>query len=87
MLQRVFTIFDVKADAYLHPFFMPTVGMAERAFCDLVRDETTKFAQHPEDYTLMSLGDWDDNTGEFTCGAPRALMTGLQATGLSEGED
>lgn len=63
MLLHMFTVFDVKAKAYLPPFFMPQVGQAVRSFGDAVSDETHAFHKHPEDYTLFIVGSFDDASG------------------------
>lgn len=60
---RIFAIWDDKAKAYIPPFFMPQVGLAVRAFKDCVNQDGHAFAKHPADYTLFSVGTWDDNTG------------------------
>lgn len=65
MLLKVFTVYDVKAKAYLPPFFLPEMGMATRAFGDCVQDAKHMFGKHPADYTLFCVGTFDDATGLF----------------------
>lgn len=65
MVQRVFSVFDIKGKAYLRPFFMLHNGEAMRQFGDAVVDEKTQFNKHPEDYQLFLLAEYDDNTGNF----------------------
>lgn len=62
---KVFSVFDVKAGAYMQPFFMQATGLAVRAFSDLVDDESTMFGKHPVDYVLFEIGTWDEITGTF----------------------
>lgn len=62
---KVFSIYDVKAEAYLSPFFMNTVGEAMRAFKDLVNDPRHRFGAHPADYTLFQIASWDDSSARF----------------------
>ena len=59
-------IFDSKAEQYgkLIPF--PNEAVAERTFEYIVNDEQTEFFKNPEDYTLMALGEYDDETGTIT---------------------
>ena len=66
MIQKVFTVFDAKAKAYLQPFFMPTTGMATRAFTDLCNDQNHMFNHHPEDYSLFEIAEYDDQTARYT---------------------
>lgn len=65
MLQKVFTIYDDKAKAYLPPFFLPEMGQAIRAFTDCVNDPTHMFGKHPSDYTLFCAGTFNDSSGVF----------------------
>ncbi|QXP07884.1 MAG: nonstructural protein [Arizlama microvirus] len=60
---KIFAIFDIKANAYLQPFFLPTNGMAIRSFETACNDNTTQFNRHPMDYTLFELGSFDDSSG------------------------
>lgn len=56
---------DIVANVYSIPMFVPTIGGAVRAFSDECSREDPKNAlwQHPEDYELWHLGEWDDNAG------------------------
>ena len=65
MLHKMFTVLDQMAKAHLPPFVMPNEEMAMRTFGDCVNDPKHRFGEHPEDYTLIVLGEWDDNTGRF----------------------
>lgn len=62
MLLKIFTVFDQKAKAYLPPFYMQNEGMAIRALTDSVRDPEHQFGKFAEDYTLYTLGEFDDST-------------------------
>jgi hypothetical protein len=60
---QMFAIYDSKATAYLPPFNLPTIQMAKRTFTDTVNDLKHSFSQHPEDYTLFHIGEFDDEKG------------------------
>lgn len=66
MVQKVFAVRDSKAQAFLQPFFSVSTGAAVRAFGDAVNEGNSPLAKHPEDYLLFELGEFDDNTGEFS---------------------
>lgn len=66
MINYIFTIHDVKADAYLPPFFLPTEAMAIRTFGDCIADKEHAFGMHPSDYTLFVIGDWENTSGIIT---------------------
>lgn len=64
-MDKVFSIYDAKAQAYLQPFFMSNIGLALRAIGDCLSDPNHQFTKHPEDYTLFNLGTFDPVTGIF----------------------
>ena len=66
MEQKVLTIFDTKAEAYLRPFFAQSSGSAIRSFMDEINNSKTPdapLAMHPEDYVLFEIGSWDEKEG------------------------
>lgn len=78
MLLQIFTIFDSKASAYLPPFYLPQRGMAMRTFADCINDVEHQFSKHPEDYTLMMVGTFDDLSGIAMTTAPESIGNGLE---------
>lgn len=79
MILKIFTIYDSKAEAYLQPFFMKSVGEAMRAFEDAVNDDKHQFAKHIEDYTLFEVGVFDDANAEIvTLSTPKPLAKGIE---------
>lgn len=62
MILKVFAVRDTKAQAFLQPFYSPSVGSALRAFSDAVNDGQCPFNKHPEDYILYEIGSYDDAT-------------------------
>lgn len=60
---KAFSVYDMKAEAYLPPFFLPTVGMALRAFKDCAQSKDHQFGKNPEDYVLYEIGFFDDHSG------------------------
>lgn len=65
MIHHVFSIHDNKADAYFPPFYLHNIAMATRQFGDMVNDPTSTISKHPQDYTLFTLGTWDDSDAQF----------------------
>ncbi|AXL14687.1 nonstructural protein [Microviridae sp.] len=65
MKLEIFSIYDSKSEAYMQPFFMKNKGEATRAFTTLCNDGQSQMHQYPEDFTLFSLGAYDDSTGGF----------------------
>lgn len=65
MIQKMYTVYDEKAEAYLDPFFVSNEGLATRAFTDCINSPSHQFGKHPHDYTLFCLGEWDNETAKF----------------------
>lgn len=66
MIQQAFSIFDTASGIYSPPFFQITKGLAIRIFSDTAKDKNTSIGQHPNDFTLFYLGEFDDNTGAYS---------------------
>lgn len=63
MQTKVFAVFDSKACAYMAPFFLPSKGLAIRAFVDLATRPDSTVTKYPADFTLFELGEFEDSTG------------------------
>lgn len=74
MIMKVFSIYDGKGKCYGLPFFMAQVGVAARAFGDLVNDDQSAVCKHPADYTLYQVGVFDDESGLFENVSPQVLI-------------
>lgn len=71
---KVFALNDSKLGEFGQPFFFQASGQALRMLQDLVRDPKTIVAQHPEDFRLYLLGEFDPKSGTFTTlGTPEYL--------------
>lgn len=79
MTHIIFSIFDIKAHAYLSPFILPEADMAKRVFTDCVNDREHAFGKHPHDYTLFQLGAWNDHDAKYSLeNSPVTLGNGLE---------
>lgn len=65
MIMKCYSVFDVKAEAYLQPFFARSHGEAIRSFESAVADEKHEFNRHAEDFSLFYVGEWDDSNASF----------------------
>lgn len=56
---------DIVSNLYGVPMFVPSIGAAIRSFGDECKRkaENNILAQHPEDFELWHIGEWDDNAG------------------------
>jgi len=80
----MFTIYDEKARAYITPFFLPESGMAVRTFADCINSDSHQFGKHPADYTLFTLGAWDDTDAQLNL-FERSISLGNGVEFISEG--
>lgn len=65
MKLEIFSVYDSKADAFLAPFFMPNQSMAVRIFQNCANNGEHQFGINAGDYTLFSLGSFDDETAKI----------------------
>ena len=78
---------DRAADAFGRPMFVPSIGVAIRSFSDEVNrnDPENQLNNHPDDFDLYELGEFDDNTGLFALHEqPKLLSLGKQVKILKE---
>lgn len=68
------SVLDLKAEFFGKPFAARTPGEAIRIFTDGINDNQTTLHQHPEDFALYHLADYDDQTGIVTRIEPPLLL-------------
>jgi len=78
MNHRLFTVYDEKAEIFIPPFFVPTDGLAVRAFADCVNSADHQFGKHPHDYTLFFVGTFDDSDASFQIEHKKSLGNGVE---------
>ena len=79
MLQKLFAIYDSKAESFTNPVYLNSTGLAVRTFSDSVQDPESQFAKHPADYTLFELGTYEDTTAEFKLlPTPKSLFIAIE---------
>lgn len=80
MKLQICGILDSAVGAYGAPLFFRTKQEAMRAFSMGVRSADSQWAKSPADYTLMFLGEFDDNSAEFfPVEAPIRLLSATEA--------
>lgn len=62
---KVYTVYDSAAKFFHPPMFLRSRGEALRMWQDLVNDEKTSMCRHPKDFSLIEIGTYDDQKGEF----------------------
>lgn len=66
MIKFLYSVYDSKARAYGNPFVSVRQELAVRDFTTAVRDKDTNLSKYPEDFTLVEIGEFDDETCVFT---------------------
>ena len=81
MIFKCFAVYDAAVGAFTSPIIVRAKGEALRAFADQVNDPKSPFHQHPGDFSLFQLSDWDDNSGLYTAqtAIPERVLTALDA--------
>jgi len=67
---------DRAAEVFNRPFFVPHRNVAIRDFTDEVNRAAVdnQLNKHPDDFDLYLLGEFNDNTGEFSISTPQVLV-------------
>lgn len=68
---------DKKAEAFHPPYCVPTRGIAIRGFGDAVAKGSNDLSQHPEDFDLFLVGQFDQLTGKVCYCDPVSICSGL----------
>lgn len=83
MKSQFYSIFDTASGLYLRPFLAQSDGQAKRSFSDIAVDADHEVGRHPEDYSMIRLGIFDDNNGKIVDEQNETLITGLEAVAAS----
>lgn len=75
MIKFIFSCYDSKANLYSNPFYSVSLETAERDFAVACNDCKSDLYVHSSDYSLVMLGEFDDETAEFKCASPLTIGT------------
>ena len=81
MKKQMYALLDHTAQVFLNPISFINDGDAIRWFGTVVnnKEEKTNISNHPEQFTLYRLADYDDQLGTYDHQAqPKQLITGIQ---------
>lgn len=78
MKLKIYAIRDRATDQFDRPMFFLADGQAIRSFADAVNDASkdNPFHQHPDDYDLYYLGEYDPDTALITSNPPQQIAIG-----------
>lgn len=68
MIMQIVALRDIKTNLFSQPQFIMSIEGWRRAIGDAIQDkkEPYDWVRHPEDFEAWHMGQYDDNTGEFT---------------------
>ena len=77
-MSKLYVLHDSKSETYTAPTVNPARGQAIRSFSDAVNEGKGVLSDHPEDFTLFEIGDYDELKGEITLyPAKQSVVNGL----------
>jgi len=81
MKYKVVCVRDRAIATFGQPVFVANIGGAIRSFGDEIKrahtdERPNQMNQHPEDFDLFSLGEYDDQTGKFDSQEPVQVAVG-----------
>lgn len=65
MFVKIFTVYDSKTEAYLQPFYEPSIGGALRNFEEAANDPESPIHKYSADFTLFLIGEFDNSNANF----------------------
>lgn len=79
MKLKLLSVFDSKSKSWSVPIMLNMTESSIRVWSDVINDPKSKYAQHPEDYTLFEMGTYDLASGSFDIfSAPVSIGVGSQ---------
>lgn len=78
MKLQIFSVYDRAVGAFMNPFYARSKGEALRSFSEAVNDEKHNFHRNAADYSLLYLGEFDDNAGVFDCDDPTRVISAME---------
>lgn len=83
MKKNLYAIFDTASGVYDGPIPGVSDGHMVRVFSDMANNKDHQIGAHPEDYSLIQVGVWNDANGEINDIPCKTLITGLEAVASS----
>ena len=59
-------VYDSAVGVYFQPFFARSRAEAIRSFVDVANKDGHPFSNHPGDYTLFIIAEWDEESGRIS---------------------
>lgn len=78
MKMIICAVYDSAIETYGRPFFVTHRGQAIRSFTDEVKnsESNSEIAKHSDDFSLHSIAEYEDSTGQITPTVHQLLIRG-----------
>lgn len=87
MKKYIYAVYDSKVKYYHDPILLRNRGEALRSWEKAANDENLEISRHPNDFALMELGEYDDQTGTFSQHpVPESLGLAVQFKNLPQNQ-
>lgn len=73
-MKEIVAVYDMDAKYYQDPRYVTNLGEAVRSFINILEDEDSPMAKHPESYCLFHVGTYDPQTGNINPCDPRKII-------------
>nr|WAE43758.1 MAG: nonstructural protein [Microviridae sp.] len=73
-IMKVCAVYDVKAEAFMPPMFVPATGLASRDFVDAFSAKDQPASKHREDFSLYEVASFDTSNAVFESIIPPRLI-------------
>ncbi len=87
MKTNIYSIYDTASATYQKPIFARADGEIMREFQNICSEKEHPCGQHPEDYSLIRLGNFNDQNGLVINEENECLATGLEMIALSRKQE
>lgn len=77
MIYKVYAIRDERTGSFMTPTCDINDRTAERNFEHALRQPTSLFNSHPQDFMLYCIGEYNEQIGELVSCIPRFVIGGL----------
>lgn len=85
MKKAVYALYDLKAEFYGPPIVQDNDAVVQRSLIAAVRQPGSTIADHPNDFRLYQVGEYNDATGELIGQDPPRLVCDVSS--LVKNED
>lgn len=70
----MYSVYDIKGERFDTPFFCPSDLFAERHFVQQIRRGDNMISQFKDEFVLMRLAHYDNETGELTVDTKKTVI-------------